>query len=135
MAFASTNVLMVDWVYKSVVFYRLIYCHLLSQRESQLPPASQEVLQDQQVHLTQAHFQLLPLHWGLEHVRFSSSPLRVESLFALLCFLQQSCWPLKPAVLGLIFLAQDPRAAEPDVGLRLLNPWGEPVPLVLSSCM
>lgn len=94
MAFASTNVLMVDCVYKSVVFYRLIYCHLLSQRESQLPPASQEVLQDQQVHLTQAHFQLLPLHWGLEHVRFSSSPFSVcpfVLLTAVLLAFKASC--------------------------------------------
>lgn len=76
------------------------YYHLLSQRESQLPPASQEVLQDQQVHLTQAHLKLLPLHWGLEHVRFSSSPLRVESLFSPLHFLHQSCWLLKQLFLG-----------------------------------
>ena len=40
-----------------------------------------EALQDQQVGLTQAPSQLLPLFWVAEQVRYYALPLRVESLF------------------------------------------------------
>lgn len=41
----------------------------------------QDALQDQQIHLTQVPFKLLPLCWDLEHVDFVSCPVRAASLF------------------------------------------------------
>lgn len=51
------------------------------QGESQLPLPLQEVLQDQQVGLSQSFKSLPPLQCDLEHVRFRMRPLRVEYLF------------------------------------------------------
>ena len=97
-------------------------CHqrLHLQRESQLPPAFWEALQDQQVGLTQASLKLLPLHWVSECVRFCRHPLRAESLFPTALQLSHRQIPLafkarRPG--GLVFLVWDPQAGEPDVGL------------------
>ena len=90
-----------------------------------------EALQDQQVGLTQAPFTLRLLPQDSEHVRFCVHPLRVESMspspVALLKvssagFQSQMFW-------GFVFLAQNPRAGDSEVGLRPLASWGEPLEL------
>ena len=76
MALDSTNVHVVEQVPKmsaASVYVPRVSCSFL------LP--LQEILQDQQVSLTQAPFKLLLLPWVLECVRFCVHPLRVESLF------------------------------------------------------
>ena len=90
-----------------------------------------ETLQDQQLGLTQATFKLLLLPWVPEHVRFCVCPIEVQSLFpkALWVLESKSHWASKPNILAALFPAQDPQAGQPDVGLRQLAPWGEPLQL------
>ena len=74
---------------------------------------------------------LLLLPWVLESVRFCVCLLRGESLS------HSSQAPLKLSLTGLqsqtfwglIFLVQDPWVGEPDVELRTLTLWGEPLQL------
>ena len=83
-----------------------------------LPP--QEAIQDQQMGLTQAPFNLLPLCWDLKCVRFNICPLRAESVsYSSLALLDISPAGFQSQMFwGLIFLMQEPWAGEPDVGLR-----------------
>lgn len=83
----------------------------------------QEALQAQQVGLTQAPLKGLPLCFSCEVL---CAHLRVESLIpvALSSPIHKPCWFSKPDVWGLIFPVQDLRAAEPDVELGPLVPWG-----------
>lgn len=53
---------------------------LCPQSESSLPPALPDALQDQQVGVTLAPSKLLPLLWGLEHVRCCVRHLGRESV-------------------------------------------------------
>ena len=111
MALASADI-MAEWASPS-------RCHqcLHSQVKSQVPPASQEALQEQQVGLTQAFFKLQPLHMLFKSSlipKFSDSPEHKPH------------WLSKQKFWGLIFLLQCPRL-QSSVGFRPLAPWGGPL--------
>ena len=82
-------------------------------------------------------FQIIASALGLGRVRFCMCPLRVESLFPTALWLSctQAPLPSSPDAWGLVFLVLEPQAGEPNVGLRPLVPWGEPLQLCLSSCL
>ena len=77
-----------------------------------------EVLQDQQVGLTQALSKVLLLPWIPEHVRVCVLLVKGKSLFP--SALWDSHWPSKPNTLRLIFSGKDPQGEEPDVEFRHL---------------
>lgn len=85
------------------------------QGERQLPSASPDTLEGQRVDLSQA---LLP--WAPGHVGFCVCPLRMEGVFVSHSPLAlEKCALQNPNILGLVFLVQDSRTREPDVGLDL----------------
>ena len=122
MAPASTSVPMVEvalWMAATNAYVPRVSCSCLL--------LLREILQDQQVGLTQAPIKLLLLPWVLECVKFCGCPLRVKSLSPKSYGTPEikAHWPSKPVLWGLVFPVQDLQAGEPDVRLRPFTPLRE----------
>lgn len=106
-----------------------------SSSESQCPCFSWEVLQNHQVVLTQALFELLPLCWRTQGVKFCVYTLWVKSA----TYISLGLLNLSPAGFQKpnIFGAYLPGARflgwGPQCGLELSDPWRETSKIVVSS--
>ena len=102
-------------------YYQCAYPH----SKPQMPPLSQEILQDQQINLAQAVTKSFLFSWVLVHMRPCVCPLRVTFLFppSLVEFLQSSPTGLQNQMLWeLLLLTPDTQTGNPDMGLRTLIP-------------
>ena len=108
--------------------YLLHQC-LCPHSEPQLPPASLEIFQDQQVGLAQASVKSLLSPWVPVCMRPSVCPSRVEFMFCpvLWSSCNEALLVFKAKCSGRPLPMPDPQTGEPDVGLRTFIPVGEPL--------
>ena len=100
---------------------------LRPQGELQLPSTSPSDVQDQQVGLTQASFELLPLNWVSVHVRFLCMSFKsgVSVFYNLLALPNMNTAVFQSSkFFWLIFSEQDPWDGEHRVGPAFLTLWG-----------
>ena len=97
-----------------------------------LPLFTQEILQEPQGGLTQIPMGFPLLLWDLVHMStpslcapFKSNVPISSSPMELVC--RSPTGPQHQKVQGLLFLMPDPQLWDPDLGLRTLNPMGEPL--------